>query len=178
MKRSRHLALAAAVATAVVGGTAAALPQSASAAPASAPVSTSMQAPYNGACGYGYTVVNSADIGQQGTVYLTYNAGNGYNCVATVRKTPGAAMYMFAYLEVLDGSNPRVDSGYYTTYAGPVYDYGRGTCVTWAGGIGNQEVWTYGSNCGALTATRVTKNNGHTVRTTVAEPKAAAGNAR
>ncbi|MEU3186829.1 spore-associated protein A [Streptomyces sp. NPDC006923] len=158
----------AALATLAAASSATVLAQPAAAAPAAA----SAQAAYNGACGSGYSVVNSADIGKQGTVYLTYNSRNGQNCVVTIRKTSGAPVYMFSYVSVSATGEAQYDGDYYYSYAGPVYAYGRGLCVDWAGGIGNQETWTYASNCGALSATRVTKDGDTTARSEVAEPSA------
>jgi hypothetical protein len=146
MQVSRHLA-AIAVLAGTVAGTAA-FTQPASAASAAAT--------YNGVCGSGYKVVNSAPIGSSGTVFLTYNSSNGKNCVVTIRNTSGSPQYMFAYLGVSGTGDAQVDEGSYRSYAGPVYVYGRGVCLDWAGGIANQETWTYGSNCAALKAQRVT----------------------
>ncbi|WP_043486288.1 MULTISPECIES: hypothetical protein [Streptomyces] len=145
MKLSRHMAATAVLASAVAG-TAALAPQATAAT----------RAAYNGVCGSGYKVVNSAPIGQKGTVYLTYNSAKGKNCVVTVRNTTGAPLPMFAYLYAYDGAYQE-DVGDYTSYAGPVYVEARGKCVDWAGGIDNQATWTYGSNCGSLTEHRVTK---------------------
>lgn len=181
MRRSRRAAVMAAFAALTVGGTTTALAQPAAAAPA-APAAAAAQVAYNGACGTGYKVVNQADIGTQGTVYLTYNSGNGENCVVTIRKTSGTPIYMFSYLGVPETGDEQIDGGEYRSYAGPVFSYGQGQCIDWGGGIGGQETWTYGSNCGALTTTRVTKNGETTVRSKVAEPSAsragAAANAR
>ncbi|WP_243869379.1 spore-associated protein A [Streptomyces liangshanensis] len=168
MRKSRRAAMAAVLTALAVGGATTALAQPATAAPAAA----AAQAAYNGVCGSGYNVVNSADIGKQGTVYLTYNAKTGKNCAVTIRKTSGAPVSVFTYLGVSETGASDFDSGNYTSYAGPVYVYGKGYCVDWAGGITNQEVWTYGSNCGARVATRVTKTDGATLRSKVAEPSA------
>ncbi|NUP44320.1 MAG: spore-associated protein A [Streptomyces sp.] len=145
MKLSRYMAATAVLASAVAG-TAALAPQATAAT----------RAAYNGVCGSGYKVVNSAPIGQKGTVYLTYNSAKGANCVVTVRNTTGAPVSMFAYLYA-NGGEPQEDNGMYRSYAGPVYTYARGKCVDWAGGIDNQSTWTYGSNCGSLREHRVTK---------------------
>jgi hypothetical protein len=174
MRKSRRAVMAAALTTLAVGGTTTALAQPATAAPAA----VSALAAYNGACGTGYGVVNSADIGKQGTVYLTYNSKTGKNCVVTIRKTSGSPVYMFAYVGVPDTGESQVDEGYYRSYAGPVYAYGKGHCVDWAGGIDNQQTWTYGSNCGARVATRVTKSGETTLRSKVAEPTATAASGR
>ncbi|MFI0773745.1 spore-associated protein A [Streptomyces sp. NPDC021212] len=146
MKISRYVAASAVLASAVAGSVV--LVPSASAA---------ARAAYNGACGSGYKVVNSAPVGTQGTVFLTYNSAKGKNCVVTVRNTAGAAKNMFAYLYVNGAAEPQLDEGLYKSYAGPIYDYGRGKCVDWAGGIDNQSTFTYGSNCASLKEHRVTK---------------------
>lgn len=146
MKISRYVAATAVLASAVAGSVV--LAPSASAA---------TKAAYNGACGSGYKVVNSAPIGTQGTVFLTYNSAKGKNCVVTVRNSTGAAKNMFAYLYVNGSEESQLDEGLYKTYAGPIYDYGRGKCVDWAGGIDNQSTFTYGSNCASLKEHRVTK---------------------
>ncbi|WPB95351.1 spore-associated protein A [Streptomyces malaysiensis] len=147
MNLSRRMAATAVIATAAIAGTVAITPQASAAATAT----------YNGVCGTGYKVVNSAPIGSKGTVFLTYNSAKGKNCVVTVRNATGKPVPMFAYLYVQGADESAEDGGAYTAYAGPVYGDGRGKCVDWAGGIENQSTWTYGSNCGSLTAHRVTK---------------------
>lgn len=147
MNLSRRIAATAVLATAAIAGTVAITPQASAAATAT----------YNGVCGTGYKVVNSAPIGSKGTVFLTYNSAKGKNCVVTVRNATGKPVPMFAYLYVQGADESAEDGGAYTSYAGPVYGDGRGKCVDWAGGIENQSTWTYGSNCGSLTAHRVTK---------------------
>lgn len=113
----------------------------ATAAPASA-------ASYGGQCGSGYVVVNHATISGKGTVYLTYNNSNGYNCVVTVRDKAGSAVPMFAGIARSDDSAwAAVDEGNYTTYAGPVYRYAKGTCVTWGGAISGSYAGDEDTNC-------------------------------
>ncbi|MER7721802.1 spore-associated protein [Streptomyces flaveolus] len=144
---STRAKLAAAALVAVsVGGT------TALAAPASAAASVTPGA----VCGSGYKTVNSAPIGSRGTVYLTYNSSNGKNCVVTIRNTVGAAVDMFAYLYVPDTGQGDGDYGTYTSYAGPVYAYGKGHCVDWGGSIGSVSVQVTGSNCAALKEHRIT----------------------
>ena len=106
-------------------------------------------AAYNGVCGNGYSVVNQADIGNKGTVFLTYHAGTGMNCVVTVRNSPGSAVRMAAAIARED--DPAwyaIDDDYYTTYAGPVYRAAAGRCVTWLGGIGAESNGGVNTNCG------------------------------
>ncbi|MFB7226567.1 MULTISPECIES: spore-associated protein A [Streptomyces] len=111
-------------------------------------------AKYNGACGGGYSVVNSAQIGAQGTVFLTYNSATGKNCVVTVRTKPGKAVHMTASLGFASPTTTVTDTGYYTTYAGPVYLDARGLCVTWRGEIAGEVAGKNGTNCGSLAAGR------------------------
>ncbi|NEB88619.1 spore-associated protein A, partial [Streptomyces anulatus] len=128
--------------------------QRAAAAPkAAAPKATAAKAAaatYNGACGGGYSVVNSAQIGTKGTVFLTYNSATGKNCVVTVRTTPGKAVHMTASLGFASPTTTVSDTGYYTTYAGPVYLDARGLCVTWRGEISGEVAGKNGTNCGSL----------------------------
>ncbi|CAM5265740.1 Spore-associated protein OS=Streptomyces tendae OX=1932 GN=GUR47_24405 PE=4 SV=1 [Streptomyces tendae] len=62
---------------------------------------------------------NSAAVGSRGTVYLTYNAATGKNCVATIRSTPGTATDMSAWLYVPDTEAYDEDYGKYTSYRRP-----------------------------------------------------------
>ncbi|MGY5127714.1 spore-associated protein A [Streptomyces nigrescens] len=148
MKRSRAIAGSAVLAVAGIATMATAT--TASAAPTAA-------AAYNGACGSGYRVVNSVPVTGKGTVYLTYSAKTGKNCVVTVRNSPGKRVYMYTYLTATDGSSDWVyDSGQYTSYAGPVYLPGKGICVDWGGAIESVSVSVSGSNCGRMAAGVVT----------------------
>lgn len=135
-----------AMAALAVGATAVA------AGPASAAPNTTAQK----VCGSAYKTVNSAPVGTQGTVYLTYNASNGKNCVATIRTNPGAARDMGAWIYVSDTDEYAQDTGVYTSYAGPAYVQGRAHCVDWGGHIDNVYVYVTGSNCAALKEHRVT----------------------
>ncbi|MFJ1800021.1 spore-associated protein A [Streptomyces sp. NPDC088180] len=124
---------------------------------AAAPKATAAKATaakYNGACGGGYSVVNSAQIGTKGTVFLTYSSATGKNCVVTVRTTPGKAVHMTASLGFASPTTTVSDTGYYTTYAGPVYLDARGLCVTWRGEISGEVAGKNGTNCGSLAANR------------------------
>ncbi|TLS43009.1 spore-associated protein A [Streptomyces montanus] len=127
MKFARH---AAAVAVVVGGG----VLTVAAAVPASAAESAVPVAKYNGACGTGHKVIDSADIQNLGTTFLTYNKATGENCVVTVRAHPGAPVYMFASLSS-EKEGKATEGGQFTTYAGPVYLKAPGECVTWEGGI-------------------------------------------
>lgn len=155
--RSKSAALAAAVA-AIAGtgliataGTASAATSSATSSTAStAAAEAAPKAAYNGACGAGYSVVNSAGIADEGTVFLTYNATTGKNCVVTVRNETGDPLRMAASVRALDeeGTPAEVDEGEFTSYAGPVYVKGKGLCIEWSGVIGEEEYFNSGSNCG------------------------------
>lgn len=122
------------------------------AAPASAAPNTTPQK----VCGSSYRTVNSAAVGSLGTVYLTYNASNGNNCVTTIRNSPGTAVDMSAWLYVADTDQGDDDYGSFTSYAGPTYVYGKGHCVDWGGQIKNVYVQISGSNCASLKEKRVT----------------------
>ncbi|WP_017581433.1 hypothetical protein [Nocardiopsis valliformis] len=104
-------------------------------------------APYNGVCGDGYNVVNSASI-TGGTIYLTYNNSNGKNCVVVVRSNAGAAMNMDAVLKRSNSTSWTRDPGNWTMYAGPVHLEAAGQCVDWGGVIGDEWVVRNGTNCG------------------------------
>ncbi|WP_424217338.1 spore-associated protein (plasmid) [Streptomyces sp. BI20] len=147
MKLTRSVLTTTACAALALGAT------TALAAPASAAPNTTPQK----VCGSAYKTVNSAAIGSLGTVYLTYNASNGKNCVATIRNNPGAAVDMALWIEVPATWERGEDFGRYTSYAGPAYVYGKGNCVDWGGGISNVHVQVYNSNCGAFKERRVTE---------------------
>ncbi|GAA4326341.1 spore-associated protein A [Streptomyces venetus] len=146
MRFTRSVLAASAVAALSVGT------MTAMASPASAAPNTTPQK----VCGSAYKTVNSAAVGTQGTVYLTYNASNGKNCVATIRNNPGTAQQMSAWIYVPDTELGDSDEGTYTSYAGPTYVYGKGHCVDWGGSINNVYVQVYGSNCASLKEKRVT----------------------
>ncbi|MEU6664375.1 spore-associated protein [Streptomyces sp. NPDC046821] len=146
MRYSRSALTAMAVAALTIGGT------TALASPASAAPNTTPQK----VCGSSYKTVNSAAVGSRGTVYLTYNATNGKNCVVTIRSNPGATMDMSAWIYVPDTDQGAQDYGRYTSYAGPTYVYGKGHCVDWGGNIDNVYVQVTGSNCASLKEHRVT----------------------
>ncbi|MFE2989645.1 spore-associated protein [Streptomyces sp. NPDC059262] len=146
MRFSRPVLTGAALAALAIGGT------TALAGPASAAPNTTPQK----VCGSSYKTVNSAPIGKLGTVYLTYNASNGKNCVVTIRNNPGTRLDMSAWIYVSDTDQGDQDYGQYTSYAGPTYVYGKAHCVDWGGNISNVYVQVTGSNCAALREHRVT----------------------
>ncbi|WP_240506282.1 M23 family metallopeptidase [Thermoactinospora rubra] len=99
-------------------------------------------------CGAGYKVIDSAALGSAGTVYLLYNAGNGYNCVATLKKTSlGTATATSAFLEV-QGKARVTDSGSFAYYAGPVRAAAAGKCVKWGGKAGSATYTSPFEHCG------------------------------
>ncbi|MFE9907598.1 spore-associated protein A [Streptomyces clavifer] len=114
--------------------------------------SASAAAAYNGACGAGYSVVNSGVVGTRGMTYLTYSAATGKNCIVTIRNTPGAAVRIYAGFQLANQQSTAVDDdAMYSSYAGPVYINGEGSCIDWSGAIGpapEQYVIRYATNCG------------------------------
>ncbi|MED7924058.1 M23 family metallopeptidase [Nonomuraea sp. LP-02] len=99
-------------------------------------------------CGSGYKVIDSAALGTAGTVYLLYNSGNGYNCVATLKKTSlGTATAASAYLEV-QGKARVTDSGNFAYYAGPVRAAAADKCVKWGGKAGSSTYDSPFEHCG------------------------------
>jgi hypothetical protein len=103
-------------------------------------------ASYNGVCGPGYFVIDSHSI-PGATVFLTYNSSTGDDCVVTVRNTPGAPQEVDAEVS-LAGAPWNIDSGNYTTYAGPVYVHAPHQCIDWGGSYQNF-VWdAFSVHCG------------------------------
>ncbi|NJP94983.1 N-acetylmuramoyl-L-alanine amidase [Nonomuraea sp. FMUSA5-5] len=99
-------------------------------------------------CGSGYKVIDSAALGSAGTVHLLYNAANGNNCVATIKKTSiGTASATSAYLEV-QGKTRITDSGNFAYYAGPVRAAAAGECVKWGGKVGSSVYDSPFEHCG------------------------------
>ncbi|MFD0788305.1 M23 family peptidase, partial [Micromonospora azadirachtae] len=105
------------------------------------------------ACGSGYQVIDSATLTdgggrRRGRVYLLYNAGNGYNCVVTLKDTAvGTKTAASAYLEV-KGQTRKTDSGSFQYYAGPVRAAGAGKCVRWGGSTGGVSYGSPFEHCG------------------------------
>ena len=142
----------ASAATTATGATPSAISAgAANSAPNSAP-NSARKAAYNGACGAGYSVVNSAGIADLGTVFLTYNRSTGKNCVVTVRNAKDDPIHMAASVRVLlddEETEPVVEEGEFSLYAGPDHvDEGAGHCIEWSGVIGDEEYFNSGSNCG------------------------------
>jgi Flp pilus assembly protein TadG len=132
----RAAAVAAAAAIAATGLTATAAPASAAAT-------------YGGECGSNYRVVNSAPIGSKGTVFLTYNSSNGYNCAVAKRNTAGSRVLIEVGMSLSPaGTHWTVyEGGQFTSYAGPVYLSAAGRCVDWMGRISGTEGGKRGTNC-------------------------------
>ncbi|WP_282204904.1 spore-associated protein [Kitasatospora fiedleri] len=100
--------------------------------------SVAQAATYNGVCGSGYGVIDTLPL-LDGTVFLTYNSSNGYNCVVTVRNHPSSYLLeMEASIKKSGTTQWKQDLDFYTTYAGPVYLYAPGTCIDWQGGINGE----------------------------------------
>jgi hypothetical protein len=134
---------------AVAGASTVALVAAAPGASAATNTTTAAQATYNGVCGTGFKVVNSAPVSDKGTAYLTYNSSTGENCLVEIRNVAGAPVPMELYLDH-DGDeiHNNFDVGNYRSYAGPLYEYGRGMCTDWWGRIEDASFYTYGTNCG------------------------------
>ncbi|WP_413813228.1 spore-associated protein A [Streptomyces sp. OE57] len=106
-------------------------------------------AAYNGACGSGYTIVNSTEVGDKGTAYLTYSSATGKNCLVAIRNVAGDPVPMTIYLSRSDTEIHDIyDSGDYRSYAGPIYTNARGTCVDWWGWIDGVRFEKANTNCG------------------------------
>jgi sialidase-1 len=100
------------------------------------------------ACGAGYSVIDRGSLGTEGTVYLSYNAANGKNCVTTMKAAAaGTATATAAYLQVA-GSTRQTDTGSYSWFAGPVTASAAGQCVTWGGSIGTTKFDAPSGHCG------------------------------
>ncbi|MFB6983975.1 hypothetical protein [Streptomyces scopuliridis] len=132
-RRIRSAAVVATVAAAGLLG--AAVPASAAAASPTA------------VCGSGYSVIDSHRLATPATVYLLYSGGTGKNCVVTIRDTTGAVDFMEAWVTKTGGKRV-IDSGLYTSYAGPVYISAAGTCVQWGGRYGKVEWTSDWGHCG------------------------------
>jgi sialidase-1 len=103
------------------------------------------------ACGGGYGVIDAQPLGtggSAGTVYLSYNAANGRNCVSTMKNaSAGTATATSAFLEV-QGSGRQTDTGAFSYFAGPVEAAAAGRCVRWGGTAGGQAYTSEFEHCG------------------------------
>lgn len=140
MKKSvRRLATAGAASSLVLAGMAVLAP-------------TAEAASYGGQCGAGYQVRRSINIvaGSGATVFLTYSAATGKNCVVTVVNSPSGPDHVWAWVSRADGSGHSEDGEgkLYTYYAGPVYVSAPGQCVNYGGGYQGILNSEYGVACG------------------------------
>ncbi|WP_405644928.1 spore-associated protein A [Streptomyces sp. NBC_00019] len=113
---------------------------------------TASAASYNGACGSGYGVIDTMDVGD-GIAYLTYNSASGKNCVVTLTDTQGTPTILGANLRLHRTDNvwkdSEYDNGTYKYYAGPVYASAAGRCIDWGGhAASNYTRIDYGVHCG------------------------------
>ncbi|WP_327092244.1 M23 family metallopeptidase [Nonomuraea sp. NBC_01738] len=99
------------------------------------------------ACGSGYARIDSAPL-SGGTAYLLYNAGNGNNCVVTMKTTNiGTATSVSAFLEPR-GESRRSNAGSFKYYAGPVILNAARQCVKWGGAVGSSSYASPFEHCG------------------------------
>lgn len=109
------------------------------------------RAPYSPerVCGAGYKQVDRTSLGKTGTTYLLYNAGNGHNCVVTIKASSiGTKTSTGAYLQVAGQARATVDSGKFKYYAGPVRLPAAGKCVKWGGWHGATRRDVPSGHCG------------------------------
>jgi len=113
----------------------------------------SAAASYNGACGSGYSVIDTKDVGT-GTAYLTYSGSSGKNCVVTVPDRTGTPVGLDARLrlhrtDTVWKQGVEVDWGTYSYYAGPLYVSAAGRCIDWGGAADSSYTRVnYGVHCG------------------------------
>ncbi|MEV7011830.1 hypothetical protein [Streptosporangium sp. NPDC051022] len=130
---------------------------------AAAPIGSANAAAYTpeGVCGSGFSrvsdgtrAVKEVHTGEVlGYVYLLYNNGTGYNCLATIKtKYVGVATTVTAILGI-QGGDGGYDSDEYKYFAKAVA-YGKGKCASIWGGIHGTSSSVYGEgvrgygNCG------------------------------
>ncbi|GAA3471606.1 serine/threonine protein kinase [Nonomuraea roseola] len=98
-------------------------------------------------CGGGYYVQRQASFAG-GTTYQLYSNATGNNCVVTLKTTDvGVSTPVSATLEV-QGKSSKTDSGNFEFYAGPVYLYGKGSCVKFSGSTKSGNTASDWGNCG------------------------------
>jgi surface antigen len=101
-------------------------------------------------CGAGYKQIDRVSLGSAGTTYLLYNAGNGFNCVVTLKATSlQTRTKVGAYLLVAGQTKANIDSGQFQYYAGPVRALAAGKCVKWGGWHGDARRDMPSGHCGA-----------------------------
>ncbi|MFI7054879.1 spore-associated protein A [Streptosporangium canum] len=93
-------------------------------------------ASYNGSCGPGYSVSHSVGS-TTGTVFLTYNSSNGYNCaVAIANRRYSTAVRMNVWIRLSSNHQKYTsEDGKFHSYAGPVFLYGKNSCIDYRGMI-------------------------------------------
>ncbi|MER6001993.1 hypothetical protein [Nonomuraea angiospora] len=97
------------------------------------------------ACGGGsYHVIDSHDLGAA-TIYLLYNGST--NCVVTWKDSPDST-WVSARISLGDWESVRLDSGRYSTYAGPVKINAAGRCISWGGTYGPKYYYSPLEHCG------------------------------
>lgn len=96
-------------------------------------------------CGSGFTIIDRADLGSRGTVFLLWRSASRQNCVVTIKVagvgSPGPAQ---AYLQPA-GRSKAIDEGQFKFYAGPVTSVAPG-CIRWGGaidGVGYASPWEH-----------------------------------
>jgi hypothetical protein len=117
-------------------------------------------------CGSGYSFLRSWEITDNGIyegvgfIDIYYNSAMGFNCA--IARGNDAKVTQHHYIAVAirrsgdgvwiqDGDDPNTN---YTSYAGPVYAYGRGGCIDFAGELsysgfsGHGKEVLYNKHCG------------------------------
>ncbi|MFE0459577.1 spore-associated protein A [Kitasatospora sp. NPDC058965] len=110
------------------------------------PTTAQAAASYNGACGSGYSVIDTLPLAE-GTIFLTYNSSNGYNCVVTIRSNPSSYLKSMDAGIRLSGGTWVEDNNFYTTYAGPVRVHAPHSCIDWQGSIDGEINNQFNSHC-------------------------------
>ncbi|WP_411145974.1 hypothetical protein [Streptomyces sp. x-80] len=88
--------------------------------------------------------MDSLTLGNEGTVFLTYQKSSGNNCVVSIRNGTSGPIPMAALSRrSADSSTWISDEGDFTTCAGPVWVWAKGACMNWGGvingGYGHRE---------------------------------------
>ncbi|WP_067130725.1 hypothetical protein [Microtetraspora malaysiensis] len=97
-------------------------------------------------CGAGYTPIRDGSraiktkSGEQlGVTYVLYNRRNGKNCAVTI-KTKYIGKPSFTFVRLTVKGKPEVSEGdNFAKYAGPVYQSGRGRCVSYWGNVSSPD---------------------------------------
>jgi len=116
----------------------------ASALSLTSPASAAANFSVPGVCGSGYSEVRSYALSGYDTsadgwgtvayVKVGYNSSNGYNCAFTQKSTTnysyGESTSVSVNMQELRHGDHDYDGGSYRYYAGPVYVYGRDSCIS------------------------------------------------